>query len=130
VNRDNMGKFTSNDSGIYQELDGALGGGVRAAPAYFNSTVYYGPTGNQLMACPVTSARLATSPSSSSAHSYGYPGTTPSISSNGATNGIVWTLEAGSTGTLRAYDATNPATQLYSSRTNSSRDSFSDNSND
>lgn len=130
VDRDNMGKFTANDSGIYQELDGALSGGVWSAPAYFNGTVYYGSNGNHLLAFPVASARLAASPSSSSAHSYGYPGTTPSVSSNGATNGIVWTLEAGSTGTLRAYDATNLATQLYSSSTNSSRDSFADNSND
>ena len=45
VDRDNMGKFTSNDTGIYQELSGALAGGVWSAPAYFNNTVYYGSSG-------------------------------------------------------------------------------------
>ena len=36
VNRDNMGKFTSVGNNIWQELDGVLGGGVWATPAYFN----------------------------------------------------------------------------------------------
>jgi hypothetical protein len=131
VDRDNMGKFTSNDTGIYEELDGALGGGVWSAPAYFNNTVYYGPTSSEMMAFPIASAKLATSPSSStSQHQYSYPGTTPSVSANGTTNGIVWTLEAGSTGVLRAYDATNLATELYDCTQNATRDQFPDNSND
>ncbi|MGA8012652.1 MAG: hypothetical protein WB949_09520 [Candidatus Acidiferrales bacterium] len=130
VDRDNMGKFTSNDTGIYQELSGALAGGVWSAPAYFNNTVFYGSSGNHLLAFPISNAKLATSPSSSSSHSFGYPGTTPSVSANGTANGIVWTLEAGSTGTLRAFDATNLNTELYNSGQAGSRDTFSDNSND
>ncbi|HKV04258.1 MAG TPA: hypothetical protein VJO53_04025, partial [Candidatus Acidoferrales bacterium] len=130
VDRDNMGKFTSNDSGIYQELPGALSGGVWSAPAYFNGTAYYGPSGNNLLAFPIASARLGASPSSSSAHGFGYPGTTPSVSANGTTNGIVWTLEAGGTGTLRAFDATNLSTELYNSNQAGSRDQFPSNSND
>ncbi len=130
VDRDNMGKFTSNDSGIYQELDGALNGGVWSAPAYCNNIVYYGPESNYMMAFPIASAKLATSPSSSTAHQFGYPGATPSVSANGTTNGIVWTIESTSTGVLRAYDATNLATELYDSNQNAARDQFSDNSSD
>jgi len=130
VDRDNMGKFTTNDSGIYEELAGGLPGGVWSAPAYFNNTVYYGPRGNNLLAFSIANARIATSPSSSTTNSFGYPGTTPSVSANGTSNGIVWTLEAGSTGTLRAYDATNLATLLYTSNQAGSRDQFSSNSND
>jgi hypothetical protein len=49
VDRSNLGKFNSDlDSGIYQELDGALPGGVWAMPAYFNGTLYYGSVGNYL----------------------------------------------------------------------------------
>ena len=129
VDRENMGKFATNDSGIYQELVGALPGGVWSAPAYFNNAVYYGSVGSSLRAFSIANARFATSPSSMSSHSFAYPGTTPSVSSNGTSNGIVWTLEAGGTGVLRAYDATNLATELYDSNQAGSRDQFSTNGN-
>jgi len=130
VNRDNMGKFSSNDGAIYQELGGALSGGVWSAPAYFNGTVYYGPVSNNLLAFTITNAKLGASPSSVSAHSYGYPGAAPSVSANGTTNGIVWTLEAGGTGVLRAYDATNLGNELYDSNQAGTRDQFPSDSND
>jgi hypothetical protein len=132
VNRDNMGKFTSLDTNIYQELDGALLGGIWSAPAYFNNTVYYGPAGNHLVAFPIANAQLDSSPSSSSSGTFGYPGTTPSISANGTANGIVWALENGSaTGTLHAYDAGNLATELYNSnQASGGRDQFPTNSAD
>ena len=50
VNRDSREKFSSNNSNIYQELAGALPGGVWAMPAYFNNTVYYGLVGNPIQA--------------------------------------------------------------------------------
>jgi hypothetical protein len=128
VNRDSMGKFNpNNDSAIYQEIDSALGGGVWAMPAYFNNVVYYGGVSDSLKAFPIANARLATSPSSSSAASFAYPGTTPSISANGSSNGIVWAVENGGTGILHAYDATNLATELYNSNQAGTRDQFSDN---
>ncbi len=129
VNRDNMGKFTSHDSGIYQELSGVLSGGVWSAPAYFNNTIYYGSVDNNLQAYPISNAKLATSPSSESPRSFGYPGTTPSISANGTTNGIVWAIENGSTGVLHAFDATDVSNELYNSNQAGNRDTFSTNSN-
>jgi Immunoglobulin domain len=131
VNRDNMGKFTASDRNIYQELDGSLSGGIWSAPAYFNSAVYYGSVGNNLQAFKITNAMLATSASSLSATSFGYPGTTPSVSANGTSNGIVWAIQNGSsTGTLHAYDATNLATELYNSnQAANNRDQFATNSN-
>jgi|ERR1700675_83546 len=122
VNRDLMGKFnTNNDNQIYQELDGALPGGVWSTSAYFNNAVYYGPVGNPLLAFTISNSNpsakpmLSTSPSSQSGNSFGYPGATPSISANGASNGIVWAIENGGTGVLYAFDATNLRNELYDS---------------
>ncbi len=47
-----------------------------------------------------------------------------SISANGSTNGIVWTIEAGGVNVLHAYDATNVARELYNSSQSGSRDNF------
>jgi hypothetical protein len=130
VNRDSMGKFNSNsDAAIYQEIDGALQGGIFGMEAYFNGTVYFGPVSNTLKAFPATNAKLASSPSSVSAATYAYPGATPSISANGASNGIVWTVEnSGGTGVLHAYDASNLASELYNSnQAANGRDQFADN---
>jgi hypothetical protein len=125
VNRDNMGKFNpNNDSAIYQELVGALPGGVWANPAYFNNTVYYGSVGQPLKAFPISNAKLASSPSSQSPNSFGYPGTSPAVSANGTSNGIVWAVENSNPAVLHAYDATNLAKELYNSNQAGSRDQF------
>jgi hypothetical protein len=134
ANRDLMGKFnTSNDSAIYQEIDSnGLGGGVWSAPAYFNNKVYYGAVSDHLRAFSIASAKLSTPASSMSATSFGYPGTTPSISANGDGNGIVWAVEnnggGNAGGVLHAYDATNLGTELYNSnQAANNRDHFVDN---
>ncbi|MGA3318035.1 MAG: hypothetical protein ABSC64_16545 [Candidatus Korobacteraceae bacterium] len=125
VDRDNMGKFNpNNDSAIYQEIDGALPGGVWAMPAYFNNTVYYGSVGSPLKAFGISNAKLSTSPSSQTATSFTYPGTTPSVSANGTSNGIVWAIENTSPAVLHAYDATNLSHELYNSNQAGSRDQF------
>jgi hypothetical protein len=126
VDRDNMGKFNANQDNIYQQINGQIGG-VWSKPAYFNGTVYYGAVNDNLKSFPITNAKLAGTPSSKSAHSFGYPGTTPSVSSSGNTNGIVWAIE-NSGAVLHAYDATNLTNELYnSSQAPNGRDSFSGN---
>jgi hypothetical protein len=130
VNRDSMGKFSPNsDAAVYQEIDGALEGGIFGMEAYFNGAVYFGPVGSTLKAFPLTNAKLASSPSSMSAATYAYPGTTPSISANGASNGIVWTVENSvGTGILHAYAASDLASELYNSnQAANGRDQFADN---
>ena len=128
VNRNMMGKFNiSNDNAIYQELSGALPGGVWSMPAYFNGTVYYGSVNAALQAFPISNAKLTTSAPQSSA-TFGYPGTTPSVSANGTSNGIVWAVQNGGTAVLHAYDAGNLGTELYnSSQAANNRDNFSGN---
>jgi hypothetical protein len=128
VDRDNMGKFNASQNNIYQEMDSQLSGGVFAKPSYFNGRVYYGAVGDSIKAFPVSSAKLATTPSSHTSHTFGYPGATPSISANGTSNGILWVVENGGTAVLHAYDATDLATELYNSnQAANGRDNFSGN---
>ncbi len=116
VDGTNMGKFNpANDNAIYQKLDGALGGGLWAMPAYFNGTLYYGAVGDPMVALSFQNALLNGQPSSQTPGAFRYPGTTPSISANGAMNGIVWALENTSPAVLHAYAATNLAVELYNS---------------
>ncbi len=125
VNRDNMGKFTSVGNNIWQELDAVLGAGIYATPAYFNSTIYYGPQGGSLKAFSVTDALLSSAPTSQSSTQFPYPGTFPVVSANGTANAIVWAYENASPAVLHAYAATNLATELYNSnQASNGRDQF------
>ena len=123
-----MGKFSASTNNIYQELDTALSGIVFSKPAFFNGTVYYGSSSDAIKAFPVAGGKLSATPSSVSPNKFPYPGTTPTISANGTTNGIVWAVWNTTTASLFAFDATNLANTLYiSSQTPNSRDDFSGN---
>ncbi|MBV8569902.1 MAG: RICIN domain-containing protein [Acidobacteriaceae bacterium] len=116
VNRDNMGKFdsTSNHT-IYQQLNEALPGSIWSNPAYFDNFVYYGSVRNVLQAFEVKNARLLLPASSTTSHSFPYPGVSPSVSANGTQNAIVWAVENSNPAVLHAYDATNLAKEYYNS---------------
>ncbi|MGA7380975.1 MAG: pyrrolo-quinoline quinone [Terriglobales bacterium] len=127
VNRNNMGKFNpQNDNAIYQELDGALPGGLWSMPAYFNGNVYFGPVGSNLLQFSFTNAELSTSPVAQSPETFTYPGSTPSVSANGTQNGIVWAIEhSDPNDVLHAYNASSLAKELYNSgQAPNGRDSF------
>ena len=115
VDRDAMGKFNPNTNNIYQELQGALAGQVYSMPAYFNNTVYYGAVGDSIKAFPISNAQLANTPASQTSSTFGYPGSTPSISANGTSNAILWAAENSGNAVLHAYDATNLTHELYNS---------------
>jgi hypothetical protein len=123
VNRDSMGKFSSSNNSIYQQLSGALPGGVWSMPAYFNNAIYYGSVGSPIQAFTITNAKLSTNATAQTPTSYGYPGATPSVSANGASNGIVWAVENNSPAVLHAYNATN-LNELYNSNQAGNRDQF------
>ena len=127
VNRNDLGHFNpANDNGIYQELPGALPSGEWATSAYFNGSVYFGPILNHLMQFTFVKGRLMPLPTSQSPGTFGYPGTTPSVSANGTSDGIVWAAEAAANGqaVLHAYNAANLADELYNSTMAGSRDAF------
>ncbi len=116
VNRDSMGKFNaSNNSQIWQQLSGALPGGIWSTPAYFNGVLYYGDVSGTLKAFTISSAKLVATPQSQSATQFTYPGTAPSVSANGTSNAIVWANENTNPAVLHAYDAANLAHEIYNS---------------
>jgi outer membrane protein assembly factor BamB len=116
VNRDSMGKFNAgNNSQIWQQLSGALPGGIWSTPAYFNGTVYYGSVSANLKAFTLSNAKLVATPQSQSTTQYAYPGTAPSVSANGTSNAIVWANENTNPAVLHAYDAANLANEIYNS---------------
>jgi outer membrane protein assembly factor BamB len=123
VNRDSMGKFDPGSNHIYQELDGALTGGIWSTPAYYQQSLYYGPSGGSLRAFGISAARLA--PASASAIPYPYPGSSPAVSANGTSNGIIWAHENSNPAVLHAYDAADLTHELYSSaQASNGRDQF------
>ena len=96
-----------------------------AMPAYFNGNVYFGPQLGSLKHFTFSQAILSTTAASVTAGVFGFPGTIPSVSANGTTNGIVWAVEHALPSILHAYDATNLATELYNSnQAINSRDHF------
>ncbi|TLY55539.1 MAG: pyrrolo-quinoline quinone, partial [Gammaproteobacteria bacterium] len=64
VNRDSMGRFSPGGNNVWQELTGVLGGGIWSTPAWFNGTLYYGPSGGSLLAFTAAAARFLGSASS------------------------------------------------------------------
>ena len=128
VNRNRMGKInqkTSDNSNIYQEV--ALGGSVFGSPAYFNGYLFYGAVNATLNQFTFHDGLLSTNATSATTVSFGYPGTTPSVSSSGSDSGIVWAYENASSGdaVLHAYNALDLTQELYNStQAPNNRDAF------
>ena len=116
VNTSDMGEYNATSNNIYQELPGAVPGGEWGSPATFDGQVYFGGVGASLRAFQFVGGYLQAAPASQSSNTFGYPGTTPSISSDGNANGIVWAIDdSNSTAVLYAYDASNLSDMLYNS---------------
>jgi hypothetical protein len=124
VSRDKMGGYSSSANQIYQELAGALPGGIWSSPAYYNNLLYYGPVGQPILAFQFTKALLSTSPVAQTPTSFAYPGATPSVSANQNTNGIVWAAENTDPAVLHAYDATTLQELYNSNQASGGRDQF------
>ncbi|MBA3826612.1 MAG: hypothetical protein H0X24_22270, partial [Ktedonobacterales bacterium] len=131
---------------VLQEMN--LGAAVGNSAIYSTPAFYQGPTGayifeagngDHIKAFSLTNGVLSTTPTSQSPETFNFPGENLSVSSNGgaAGTGIVWAISPnascpvldhcnpGGAGVLRAYDATNLGTELYSSTQNAGRDGLS-----
>lgn len=134
VNRDKMTSDGSHycngctsDPEIIQSI--SSGAGLWSMPAYWNGQVYLWGNGGNLESYSLTNGMLSQAPASRSAESSGFPGSTPAVSSNGTSNGIVWAVESdaytsGGPAVLRAYNATNVSSLLYASNLTSGRDTL------
>ena len=123
VDRDDMGEFSSQQNSVYQQI--TLSPTMNfSTPVLLNNTIYVCPSGSSLKAFSLSNAMLLTPPTSSS-NTFGGSGAVVSLSSNGATNGIVWALDW-TTNELFAYDATNIVSATYTSnKATANRDHFS-----
>jgi hypothetical protein len=109
LNRDKMGHL--GDSNAAQKI--SVGSGIFSTAAFWQNTLYLAVPVT-LRAYPLTTSTPPFGPiSSQTGGSFGWPGSTPSISSLGASNGIIWAFS--SSAVLHAYDATNLATELWNS---------------
>lgn len=140
IDRDNMGQYnpTNNDQ-IVQSFPGPANG-LWGTPALWQNNLYTGGAGDSLKQFIFDQATELFNPgvASQSAHVFGYTGTTPSVSSQGGTHGIVWAIDASLYGyaspnagvncsvvpvpsactgpaILHAYDATNLAVEYWNS---------------
>jgi hypothetical protein len=127
LNRDNLGGYNPAGDQVVQELPYEVGNvGSWNTPAYWNGTVYYWAQLDTMKAFPLVNG-LLTGPTATSSETYGYPGANPTISSNGNTEGIVWTIDSeaypsNGPAVLQAHSASNVSATLYSSGTNLVRD--------
>lgn len=127
------GTCTDDVGVIVQELPAAVGG-MWSMPAYWNNTVYFWGTGDKLKPFSLTNGLLGSVPSSTSQELYDFPGANMSISANGSTNGIVWSVGRKKIGqnpdgslwqtvdVLQAHDAGDVSNTLFSSDNLSHKD--------
>ena len=112
------------DSQIVEELQSEIDQ-MWSSPAYWNGKVYFWSTNDVLKVFSLNSGQLAVPPTLSNSSGSPYPGSTPSISSNGNSGGIVWAIDSNyqdpddplGAAVLHAFDATNITTELYNSST-------------
>jgi len=126
LNRDALGGYSSTNQGAVQMLN--FGNGIYGTPAYWNGSFYLAGDRGKLQQFTLNSStyQINSSPTSSSAITYSFPGATPSITSKpDNSNAIVWALDntqycteqspgCGPT-VLHAYDASNLGAELWNS---------------
>jgi fibronectin type 3 domain-containing protein len=130
VDRDNMTHFHSTDQNVQTLVNifpfGTPLPGNYSSPVYFNGAVYFAPVADVVQMFKLSNGRLTTSPTSTTPQSFAYPGAALAVSANGSDNGILWAVQknGAAAGTLRAYDASNVAIEIYNSDQAGTRDTL------
>jgi hypothetical protein len=127
VNQENMGGYhPSNKVDPQQKATVAAGAGMWSAPAYWNGHLYFWASADNLRSFTFVNGVMS-STSTHSAEFSDFPGSTPTVSANGNSNGIVWDIlsqnfASKGRAVLQAHDALNVSNLLYSSDQNLARD--------
>jgi hypothetical protein len=124
VDRTNMGKFNPEENDLYQEIQGALPGGVWSMPAVWNGNVYYGPVDGPILDFQFNDAKLLSSPVAKTKQRFPYPGVTPSISTNAGENAILWATSFTNPAVLLAFKAQTLEMLYNSTQAPKGRDHF------
>jgi len=128
LDRNNMGHFSPSTDAVVQTWTAAR---AFSTPAFWNNTMYYfgvafgSDQAGQAYAFNTAAGLFNIIPTSQTSTGFGFPGATPSISSSGTSDGIVWAIDSsayctpqsGSCGPaiLHAYSATTLANELWNS---------------
>jgi hypothetical protein len=130
LNRDSMGRYCatcSSSTGNTNTVQSfSATNALFGTPAFWNNGLYVAGLSDQvgLYNFHPSTSKFDTTPSSQSANTFAFPGATPSVSSQGTSDGIVWAIDSsqygppknsGGPAVLYAYDATNLASQLWNS---------------
>ena len=125
IDRDMMGGYNPNNNSQIVQFLPTVVGGLWSMPAFWNNNLYLGGSGDNLhqFAFDPVGGKLSTTPIFQTATFFNFPSTTPSVSSNGTSNGIVWALSTDtSPAILHAYDATRIDKELYNTSQKAGRD--------
>jgi hypothetical protein len=128
VNRNNMGHFNaSGNTQIVESIPNAFAGhGIFSGPGFWQGYLYFWGTNDVLRIFQIQNGLVSSSPIATGSSTFSSPGATTEISSNGASNGIVWALDPSGYPTaapavLHALNATT-AVELYNSSQAGTRD--------
>ncbi len=134
INRDNMGKFNASANSNVETV--TLGSpdpinGLFSTPAAIGTSIYIGEVGEPLKLFTFSRGLLSTVPAAETPNSFAFPGTTPMVSLNGSSGGVVWALDLAhyignnnpnpGPAVLHAYNASN-LQEIYNSAQAGTRD--------
>jgi hypothetical protein len=123
VDRDNLGHFSPTADNVLNAVPNGTGittppvqiGGTLSTPAFFEGTIHaVSGFSSRAESFQIQPSGTLSVTSQAAAGSFGYLPGSPEVSSNGASNGIVWLIDR-NLNALRAYDASSLATELWNS---------------
>jgi fibronectin type 3 domain-containing protein len=136
IDRDNMGGYhgdaggdgnSGTDNVVQETVAGAINGSLDT-PTYYNGSIYVvGGYGDEARTFTISNGVMSNTSVTQSTDSYGFPGSTPIISTNPAgNNAVVWDIGGPGTNQLRAYNASaGYAQEIYTSaQASNSRDAL------